>query len=233
MEPKNINKLINEQFIACAKAIINLEVEEAKFLKSEVELSFALGDKAIINIYKVNSGYKKGEFGMVSHFRVFNSHIEKIIKLSGLDMPFKNDTIVQGHYDMIKKLDFEPYFFNNNTDIKKAVNGIVSDIQDYFVPFIKSVTYDYRYAVTNFAENFFFLRLTNPFSVGVVLSFLANEENFIQELVEMATKSFPIDLFDRKDCFYDYHNSSNPQKNIIDPIKNWFEKNPNWTEKLE
>ena len=51
-----------------------------------------------------------------------------------------------------------------------------------------------------------------------------NDKSFIDELIMMATTSYPIELFDRKDCFYDFHNTRDPQKEIIDPIKHWFEK---------
>jgi hypothetical protein len=207
-----------------AKAIIKIDNECIKYKKEEILISLKDQAKANLRISSVTSGYKKGEFGIYSGFKVENGLIVTIINNSFCKTKFLSSRLAgDTSYTFIKRLNRNNYNILHDVNIDKECKNIVFDMQEYYIPVINSFVQEYKFAVENFEKLEYYKFISkNRFSVGVVLAILAKREDFINELIKMATISHPVQKYDRKEYFQDYNEANDPVKDIIDPIKKYI-----------
>ena len=221
----DIEKDFYQLFKANMREIIQLECLKKKINKEMAVFYLEDNSEITLRISLERKGYEKGEFGVYSGFIVKGGGIIDIINTSQSVIKFNDNLLASDtSFTFIKKLHLNSYLVTTDNYIDQC-RHIVQDMQEYYIPVIRSLIWEPEYAIKNFdtLEYYKFIN-KNRFTVGVVLAFLAEAPPFIDELITMATVSKKVMNYDRKDYFKDYFLASDPYKEIIDPIKLAIEK---------
>jgi len=221
MENNNDRK---KSFYNCLKNLlldINLPNSKKKVTKGELDFTFNDGVFVRIDFTTFATYCKKGEFSVYVGLTISDGEIYKSLLDTGLyDIEYKDRRYFTAtHYNVFPDNKSVSYDFFENTDTKELVKIIVDDISRFFFPIIAGFRENYSYILDNYNLHIprIFSKVTNPFAIGVLLCLLNKEEDRINEIVSYAKEN--------PDGYYDYKNSTNPNEEIIIPLKRWVVNN--------
>jgi len=222
MKELNFKSVLFNLFKFEAAKIIKIDCESLVTRKEELEIIFSESCKGVIRIGTVTSGYRKGEFGAYSNFKLFGGPVIDLIKKANVKAEFDNAKLLFGDSSfVIKKLNHRKYEFVEANNIELLTTELIQDFQDYYIPIFEDFTSLFDRAIRNFEEKEYYRLIDrNRFIVGVALARLAHDESFVNELINMATISVKIKNYDRKDFFSDYNSVQDPLEEIVKPIIN-------------
>lgn len=165
----NIEKDFYQLFKANVQDVIQLDCLKRKITKETVVFYLDDNSEIMLRISLERKGYGKDEFGVYSGFIVKGGGIIDIINSSQSIVKF-TDTVLAGDtsFSFIKKLHTKSYHVTKDNYIDQC-RHIIQDMQEYYLPVIKSFIWEPEYAVKNFdtLEYYKFIK-KNRFTVVLV-----------------------------------------------------------------
>lgn len=172
------------------------------------------GTSGLIHVATVRGGYEKGEFGAYTSLILYGGPIYRIMEDVGCKPgSFSADMIFRltSFHLPSREGDYE---FRAGVSVDKVTEQMVDDIRRHYVPLIEKFTGRYGEAV-DVVLAYKGVDVRSPFCMCVILLGLADAWSRLDELVAHANGN---------ESFDDFHRSTNPEKTVVTPVRNWFKK---------
>lgn len=212
--------------------------ELSKWLKAnQPNWGTIISQKAGISDYKVqdDKGFKllsdtpthgtKGIYSLHLSLIVSNDEIFEYKNKSGVVSSVKFPVIFSGSSILYPNEYIDRLWFRDTDGDEEQVNIVSNLINQYYFPIAKGLTIDYNFILDNFDNADLLLGFHEPFITGVIMAFLCNREKWIYDILLPLTEKYKaINGDDSKERFAkDFKKVSNAEKEIIAPVRKWFE----------
>lgn len=167
----------------------------------------------------------KGMYSLHLSLIVSNDEIFNIKNKSGIVSFVKYPVIFLGSSILYPNEYIERLWFRDSDENEEQVSIVSNLINQYYFPIAKGLTIDYNFILDNFDNTDLLLGFHEPFITGVIMAFLCDREKWIYDILLPLTEKYKaINGDDSKERFAkDFRKVSNAEREIINPVRKWFE----------
>ncbi len=183
--------------------------------RADYELLFEDGTRLSLSLDYTSGHYPKGCFAAHSSFSVSEGPPAELLKKRLLRNQQEIQMVMGNSSGVIRR--FGGYPFLEDTPVDILAKEIAGDIMTIYTGYIHAFVEDYAKALDCIMTNYDLddagypkgLLITNPFTKAVGYMKMLNDFTRLDELIDKAKSN---------ESFYDFHNTRDFQKEILDPI---------------